>query len=301
MSNSISWHVIFTYKKHKCSYHWLQNEFLHYYVFLFCQISTKLQIWVSSGGFAEFNVKKTLAWLSHYSLKFLSYMTHITYLYSGRTTYSWMHSFNECTQCTLSWFLRTCFRNHLIHYNPLSFFPAFPRAAQSLLSMPWPTTFSVSQQLVAFMELDMSPSQTTLPTQRLWPLCRRMQPWLQHMADTQATRCHRPSLPRPSSCPSTMSTRHIDSEGQTTWNNNKVTLPVTERPPQHRNSVQSVPSYRNVTWTREHPKARKECRLKQIFRRKTDSETTTTWHLISVPPTGLSISWTQGNYCIWWA
>ncbi len=137
--------------------------------------------------------------------------------------------------------------------------------------MPWPTTFSVSQQPVACMELDTSPSQTTLPTQQLWPLCRRMQQWLQHMADTQATRCRRPSPPQPSSCPSTMSTRHIDSEGQTTWNNDKVTLPVTERPPQHRNSVQSVPSYRNVTWTCEHPKAQKECCLKQIFRKKTQT------------------------------
>lgn len=113
----------------------------------------------------------------------------------------------------------------LIHSSLVS---AFPRAVLSPLSMPWPTTYSVSQQPVACTEPDTSPSQTTLPpTQQLWPPCRRTQRWQpQHMADTQATRCHRPSPPRPSSCPSTMSTRHTDSEGQTN------TLPVTEPPTQ---------------------------------------------------------------------
>lgn len=101
--------------------------------------------------------------------------------------------------------------SHLLHFCPPSLFCAFSRVVQSPLSMPWPTMYSVFQQLVAYMELAMSPLQTMLPTQPLWLLFRRMQQLqLQHMEDTLATLCHKPSLQRPSSCLYTMCTRHID-------------------------------------------------------------------------------------------
>lgn len=167
--------------------------------------------------------------------------------------------------------LKTCFRNGLIQYVPPPLFQTFPRAVRSLLSMPWPTTYSVSQQLVACMEVDTSPSQTTLPTQRLWPLCRRMQRWrLQHMGDTQAMLFHRPFPPQPSSCPSTTSTRHINVRmGPRDWTTTTVCP---------------------ITWTREHPNARKECRLKQILRKQTVKQWNLTSHI------SLSVSWTQGNH-----
>lgn len=88
----------------------------------------------------------------------------------------------------------------------------FLRAVQSLLSMPWPTMYNVSQQLGACMGRATSRLQTTLPAQRHWLLSRRMQRWqqLQHMGDTQGMLCHKPSLQQPSSCLSMMCTRHID-------------------------------------------------------------------------------------------
>ena len=117
-----------------------------------------------------------------------------------------MHSFNkECTK----WF-----SNPLIQYSPPFLFSAFLRAVLSLLSTPWPTMCSASRR-PACTEPDTSPSQTTLLTRQLWPLCRRTRWRPQRTEDTPATQCLRPSQPQPSSCPSTMSTRHIESEGQT--------------------------------------------------------------------------------------
>lgn len=87
----------------------------------------------------------------------------------------------------------------------------FHRAVQLLLSMLWLIMCSVSQQPAPCTGPDMSPSLTTPPTQQLWRRCRRTQRWLlPHTEDTQATQCHKLSLPQPSSCPSTTSTRRID-------------------------------------------------------------------------------------------
>lgn len=112
--------------------------------------------------------------------------------------------------------------------------------------------YNVSQQLGACMDPATSPLQTTLPTQRHWLLCRRMQRWqqLQHMGDTQGMLCHKPSLPQPSSCLSMMSTRHIDCACDLT-------------------TTAACPTYGGITWTCQCPKALRECLLTWIFREQT--------------------------------
>lgn len=105
-----------------------------------------------------------------------------------------------------------------------------PRDVQSLPSMPWLTTYSASQQPAACMEPGTSPSQTTRPIRRLWRLCRKTRPWrLRRTEATPATLCHRPSPPQPSSCPSTMSTRHTDWEAETPATSSCLWLKMTSQ------------------------------------------------------------------------
>lgn len=95
----------------------------------------------------------------------------------------------------------------------LSFCSSNPRVVQSHLSMPWPTTCSVSLQPGACMELAMSQLLTMLPTPRLWQLCRRTRRWpLRRTAATQATPCPKPFPQQPSNCLSMTSIRHIDCD-----------------------------------------------------------------------------------------
>lgn len=173
-----------------------------------------------------------------------------------------MHSFNEWTKCTMSWLYKWSYSLYCI---PPSFFLHFsgPSNHPRLCHGPQRTThpsswWSVWRRIRPHHKLRRQHSSSGRSAEERSGGGRSVR-WIHRLRGAAGFPRHSLPAAHPRCLPDILIVRVRPRETATKmpclWLND------------HR-SVQSVPSYRSITWNCERPKALKECCLKQIFRKQ---------------------------------